>query len=100
MSTREALALRHSISKKSGDRREHHPVLYAIGERSERGGVQAPKGLALGGAVDDDAGQFRNLGDPASIVFAIEFDREGSHRHLVVLVISCHRPTIPYAALR
>jgi hypothetical protein len=48
-------------------------VLKAVGKHTQRQGLRASRGLLLRGAVCQDPGQIRHLGDVPAVLFAIEF---------------------------
>lgn len=52
------------------------PVLEAIGQNSEGEGLGVGNRLVARGAVGENALEIGDLGDPAAIVFAIEFEGE------------------------
>lgn len=51
-------------------------LLQPVGDDAQGHGFDLGFGVRPGGAVGHDAGEGRNLGDPAAIVFLLEFDCE------------------------
>ena len=49
-------------------------MLQAIGQDAENEGLDFGNGFIPGGAIGDGAGDHRDLGDPAAVLFAVDFD--------------------------
>ena len=58
------------------------PVLEAFGNNTERKGLDASHGFITILRVAQHPGQSGNLGDPATVFFAFELDREGHTRNV------------------
>jgi hypothetical protein len=65
-------------------------VIEPLSQHAKREGLHARYGLVSRGAVAQYAGKVRDLGNPATIVFALEFDAE----------TQTHGPTLPRPAAR
>jgi hypothetical protein len=52
-------------------------MFETLGDDAEGKGLDMSDGLVPSAAVAQDAGQVRNLSDPAAIVLAFELDRKG-----------------------
>ena len=76
LSTREDLAVCHSITEDARYGSEERPLFYAVSNRPKRNGIDVLKRITFCRAIGHDAGEFRDFGNPTTILLTAKFDDE------------------------